>query len=75
MRRRVSFEDALKRYQATQDVEYLRVKVRGHFLHDKERYLYAPDERLGLGYHVNTPLMQPDNAVRAGQSRLRAGRR
>lgn len=59
----VSFEDALKRYQATQDVEYLRVKVRGHFLHDKERYLYAPDERMGPGYQVITPLMQPNNVV------------
>lgn len=37
-------------------LEYLRVKVRGHFLHDKERYFYAPDPELGPGVNVTTPL-------------------
>lgn len=37
-------------------LEYLRVKVRGHFLHDKERYFYAPDPELGPGFNVYTPL-------------------
>jgi surfeit locus 1 family protein len=37
------------------DVEYLHVTARGHFLNDKERYLYAPTPA-GLGWHVYTPL-------------------
>ena len=37
------------------DREYLHVTASGHFLHDKERYLYAPTP-LGLGWHVFTPL-------------------
>ena len=37
------------------DLEYLHVAVRGRFLHDKERYLYAPTPT-GLGWHVYTPL-------------------
>ena len=35
--------------------EYTRVKVRGRFLHDKERYFYAPDPDLGPGVNVTTP--------------------
>lgn len=35
--------------------EYTHVAVRGHFHHDKERYLYAPT-RDGLGWHVYAPL-------------------
>lgn len=38
------------------DLEYTHVQVRGRYLNDKERYLYAP-ERSGLGWHVLTPLM------------------
>jgi surfeit locus 1 family protein len=37
------------------DVEYLHVFVRGHLLHEKEQYLYAPTPA-GLGWHVYTPL-------------------
>ncbi len=36
-------------------LEYLRVKVRGHFLHGKERYFYAPDPELGPGVNIYTP--------------------
>ena len=36
--------------------EYRRVKLRGRFEHDAERYFFAPDPRLGPGYHVFTPL-------------------
>ncbi len=42
-------------YQSDLGFEYMRVKVRGRFHHDKERYLYAPDPELGPGYHVYTP--------------------
>lgn len=41
-------------------LEYTRVKVRGHFLHDKERYFYAPDAELGPGFNVYTPLETAD---------------
>ncbi len=33
----------------------MRVKARGRFHHDKERYYYAPDQQRGPGYHVYTP--------------------
>ena len=36
-------------------LEYLRVKVSGHFLNSKERYFYAPDPALGSGVNVTTP--------------------
>jgi surfeit locus 1 family protein len=35
--------------------EYRHVVVRGRFLHDKERHLYAPTAA-GLGWHVYTPI-------------------
>ena len=38
-----------------EDVEYMHVLARGRFLHDKERYLYAPTPG-GQGWHVYTPL-------------------
>lgn len=53
----VSVDDALKRMRETADVEYLRVRVTGRFLHQDERYFYAPDSRLGPGYNVVTPLV------------------
>lgn len=37
-------------------LEYVRVKVTGRFLHDREQYLYAPHQKLGPGFHVLTPL-------------------
>jgi surfeit locus 1 family protein len=43
--------------------EYRHVVVRGRFLHDKERYLYAP-AAAGLGWHVYTPLeVRPGRVV------------
>lgn len=52
--------DLLGAYSATHDnelgFEYMRAKVRGRYVHDKERYFYAPDPNLGPGYHVYTPL-------------------
>ncbi len=38
-----------------EDVAYLHVVARGRFLHDKERYVYAPAPA-ELGWHVYTPL-------------------
>ncbi len=36
--------------------EYLHVRARGRFLHDKALYMYAPDPDLGPGFHVYVPL-------------------
>lgn len=44
------------------DVEYLHATATGRFLHDKERYLYAPTTT-GLGWHVYTPLEIAPGAV------------
>jgi len=38
-----------------EDPEYTHVVARGRFLHEKERYLYAPTPG-GQGWHVYTPL-------------------
>ncbi len=38
-----------------EDFDYLHVVATGRFLHDKERYLYAPAPS-GLAWHVYTPL-------------------
>lgn len=51
----VTLEEAVAAAQEG-DVEYMRVKVRGILLHDKERYLYAPHQRYGAGYDVFAPL-------------------
>jgi len=40
---------------ARADLEYARARVSGRFLHDKELYFYAPDQRLGPGFHLYTP--------------------
>lgn len=52
--------DLLNAYSATHDndlgFEYMQAKIRGRYAHDKERYFYAPDAKLGPGYHVYTPL-------------------
>src|SRR5262245_8742130 len=45
------------------DLEYLHVSARGRFLHDKERYLYAP-RPASIGWHVYTPLeLEPKRIV------------
>jgi surfeit locus 1 family protein len=53
---------ALQRRGAGEDIEYLRVRVRGRFDHEKERYFYATG-REGPGAHVYTPLTLPDDRV------------
>ena len=41
-------------------LEYLRVRVRGTFLHGAEQFLWEPDPRLGPGYDIVTPLRLGD---------------
>src|SRR5688572_18648705 len=45
------------RNEEADDGEYTHVAIGGRFLHDKERYLYAPEPRQP-GWHVFTPLME-----------------
>ena len=53
----VSLDEAVRRFKAGADVEYLRVRAEGRFDHSRERYLYAPSANEGPGYHVYTPLV------------------
>lgn len=55
----VDIPTALARFDATHDIEYLHVRVRGRFDHASERYLYATDETKGPGWHIYT-LLSPD---------------
>lgn len=52
----VSLAEALDAFERTGgDIEYLHVTVSGRFLHDKERFFYAPAPGTS-GWHVLTPL-------------------
>ena len=52
----VALAQAEEQRRAGGDIDYLHVSARGSLLHDKERYLYAPDQTAGLGWHIYTPL-------------------
>jgi surfeit locus 1 family protein len=54
-------DDVLRR--PVPDMEWRRVSAEGHFLHDKEAYVYATEFDLGLGVHVLTPLVMDDGAT------------
>lgn len=45
------------------EMEWRRVQARGRYLHDKEAYVHATEFDLGLGVHVLTPLVTPDNGI------------
>lgn len=53
--------DALK--FSPEDAEYRIVRVEGHFLHDKEAYLFTTGPDGQPGAHVITPLEQADGTV------------
>ena len=53
----VSLDEAIWQLQSTGDIEYLRVRVRGTFRHDKEMNLYAPEG--GSGWQIFTPMQVP----------------
>ncbi len=42
------------------DFEFLRVRLSGHFLHDKELYLGGRARKRAVGFHVVTPLLLDD---------------
>jgi surfeit locus 1 family protein len=50
-----SLQDVVRRARAGEDIEYVHVAAEGRFLHEKEKYLYAPAPG-GLAWHVYTPL-------------------
>lgn len=58
----LSLKTVEAQWRKTGDVEYQRVTARGRFLHDKERYYFAPGRR-GRGWHVYTPLQLSDGRV------------
>jgi len=51
----ISLDDAMRRWRAGDDLEYVRVRVAGRFRHARERFYYAPGKD-GPGFHVYTPL-------------------
>ncbi len=53
---------AIETWERSGDVEYLRLRVRGTFRHDREAYLYMPGKD-GPGYHVYTPLQTSDGQL------------
>jgi len=59
----IALELAEQSEAAGKDVEYLRVKAEGQFLHDKERHLFAFDSKYASGFHVFTPLKLADGSV------------
>lgn len=54
---------AIDEWEGSHDVEYVHAEARGRLLHDKERYLFAPDPRQGPGVDVLTPLVLDDGRV------------
>lgn len=47
----------------SKNAEYHHVLVSGHFLHDKEQYLFAQGPMGAPGVQVVTPLVQPDGKI------------
>jgi surfeit locus 1 family protein len=59
----IPLSEALRRWHNTGDVEYLHVRLSGRFLHERERHVFAVDDRLGPGFHVYTPLETPERQL------------
>ncbi len=51
----ISLKEAIEAAHAGKDPSYYRVRVKGHFENDKERYLYALSTDGEPGWHVITP--------------------
>lgn len=56
----VSIAEVLNQQRDGKDIRYLRVQATGTFLHNHERYFYAPDAKLGPGVDVITPFELTD---------------
>ena len=59
----VALPEALRQWHDSGDVEYLHVRLAGHFMHERERHVFAVDEGLGPGFHVYTPLETPEKQL------------
>jgi surfeit locus 1 family protein len=59
----VELSQALRRWHEGDDVEYLHVRLRGRFLHARERHVFTVDERLGPGFNIYTPLETPERRL------------
>jgi surfeit locus 1 family protein len=55
--------EALRQWHDTGNVEYLHVRMAGRFLHERERHVFAVDDRLGPGFYVYTPLVTPERQL------------
>ncbi len=55
----IPLQTALNQFRANQDVEYRPVSLRGRFLPDTEKHLYALDQKGRPGWHIYT-LMELD---------------
>lgn len=58
----VSLQRALQEWGDTGDIEYLRVKLTGSFLHEHERHLYSLLKGQS-GWHIITPFKTPNGAL------------
>ena len=58
----VSLDAALKQWKNTGEVEYLRVRLSGSFLHQYERHLFSVLKGKS-GWHVVTPLETPKDRI------------
>jgi surfeit locus 1 family protein len=58
----ISLKEATVMAGEGQDPSYYRVRVKGHFQNDKERYLFAVTDE-GAGWHVITPLKTEDGKL------------
>jgi len=52
----IALQAAIDRFVKDGDVEYLPVKIRGTFLHDTEKHLYALNQQGRPGWHIYTLL-------------------
>lgn len=58
----VGLDEAMQRANSDGDIEYLRIRARGHFLNGKERHLYTVVEGRP-GWRVITPLETTGGAI------------
>lgn len=58
----ISLQDALARWRASGDVEYLRVRLKGRFLNQEELHLYALSNGES-GWQIITPLVTEGGGI------------
>lgn len=58
----VSINDITAGIEYGYDVDWLRIKLTGTYLHNLERYVYAPG-KAGIGYQVITPFIEKSGSL------------